>query len=194
MVDGRAMLSTSMLDVYRVEFLGAGGTTENIESYTVQNLMKKIKERFEERISIATYDHRKGNIVYRSGMSESDARARIHNDDEKHLHVIRTAALYLRTVIQAMPKWETPSPTSVAALKACSPELPEELLLFYKTLLCGLREPPGDESRDAVDRKVTAMSSDAVYNTSRGAVRPWKHTVLCVCDVLIHLGLRWYLQ
>lgn len=176
--NGRAMLPTSILELYRTEFLSVGRIIENIESYTVQALMKKIKDKFGEKISLSTYDHRKGNFVYSSGMSEGDARASLFNDVEKHLHVIRTTALYLRAVIQAMPKWETPTPTSVAALKACSPELPEELLLFYKTLLCGLREPSGNDNRDAVDRKVMAMSSDAVYNTSRGAVRPWKHTGL----------------
>lgn len=77
-----------------------------------------------------------------------------------------------------MPKWKTPTPTSLSALKACSPDLAEELLLFYKTLLCGIREPSGSDNTDAVERKVMAMSSDAVFNTSRGAVRPWKHTVM----------------
>lgn len=77
-----------------------------------------------------------------------------------------------------MPKWEAPTPTSLKTLKTCSPQLPEELLLFYKTLLRGIREPQGDDNREAVARKVTFMSSDAVYNTSKGAVRPWKHTVL----------------
>ncbi|KAJ8031889.1 hypothetical protein HOLleu_25241 [Holothuria leucospilota] len=176
--NGKAMLSTSILELHRTEFLSLGGLIEDVESYTVQALMNKIKLKFGQEISISTFDHRKGNFVYSSDMSENDARASLLNDDEKHLHVIRTAALYLRVVIQAMPKWKTPTPTSVTALKASSPELPEELLLFYKTLLCGLREPSGNDSKDAVDRKVTAMSSDAVYNTSRGAVRPWKHTVL----------------
>jgi len=116
--------------------------------------------------------------MYSSGMSDDDARASLRDDDEKHLHMIRTAALHLRAVIQAMPKWKTPTPTSVETLKACSPDLPEEVLLFYRTLLCGLREPSGDDNRETVQRKVMATSSDAVYNVSRGSVRPWKHIVL----------------
>ena len=47
--------------------------------------------------------------------------------------------------------------------------------MFYKTLTCGLREPARD---DGLDRKIMAMSSDAIYNTTRGSVRPWKHTAL----------------
>ena len=133
------------------------GTAEGIESHKMQALMKKIKDRFGERISVSSYDHCKGNFVYRSSMSEGDARVSLDNDTEKHIHAIRTAALHLRAVIQSVPKWETPTPTSIAALKACSPELPEELL-FHRTLLCGLRVPSGDDDRDAVDRKVAAMS------------------------------------
>ena len=52
------------------------------------------------------------------------------------------------------------------------------MLLFYKTLLCGLHEPSGVDNREAVNRKVISMSSDAVYNTSRGTVQPSKHTLL----------------
>ena len=174
----KAMLSNSIHELYKCEFLNAGGTTDDIESYTAQALMKKIKNTFGDKISVSTNDHRKGNFVYSSSMTDAEARASLHNDDEKHLHVIRTAALHLRAKIQAMPKSITPAPTSVETLKSCSPDLPEEMLLFYKTLLCGLHEPSGVDNREAVNRKVISMSSDAVYNTSRGTVRPWKHTLL----------------
>jgi len=174
----RAMLSTSVLELYKTEYLEAGGVADDIESYTVQALMKKIKDKFMDRISISNYDHRKGNFLHCSDMSNADARASLHDADDKHIHEIRTAALHLRAVIQAMPKWSTPTPTSVETLKACSSDLPEEILLFFRTLLCGLREPSGIDNREAVDRKVNAMSSDAVYNASNGSVRPWKHTVI----------------
>lgn len=172
--NGKAMLSSSIMELYSTAFLSVGGTTVDIACYTAQALMKKIKDKFGDKISISTFDKRKGNVLYSSAMSEVDARDSLYSDDKKNLHKIRTVALHLRGVIKAMPKWETPTPTSVSSLKACSPDLPEELLLFYKTLLCGLCE---SSDSDAVDRKVTVMSSDVVYNTTRGAVRPWKHTV-----------------
>ena len=174
----KAMFSTSIMELYRNEFLCAGGSTEDIESYTVQALMRKIKETFGDKIKISLYDNRKGNFVFSSSTAESAARLNLSNAAEQQLHSIRNAALYLRALICAMPKWKTPYPTTVEALKKSSPELPKELLLFYKTLLCGIHEPSGVDARDIVERKVTAMSSDAVYNTSRGTVRPWKHTVL----------------
>ena len=176
--NNKAMLSTSILELYKSEFISAGGTTDDIESYTAQALTKKIKEKFGEKISISLYDHRKGNFVYSSTMSDSEARLSIQGDDEKSFHVIRTAALHIRGKIQAMSKSVTPTPTSVETLKLCSPDLPNEILLFFKTLLCGLREPSGVDNSEAINRKVIGMSSDAVYNASRGTVKPWKHTLL----------------
>ena len=77
-----------------------------------------------------------------------------------------------------MPQSTTLMSTSVETLKAYSSDPPEEVLLYYKTLICSLREPPGVDNREVVNREVMATSSDAMYNTSRGTARPWKHTVL----------------
>ena len=71
--NNKAMLSTSILELYKSEFISAGGTTDDIESYTAQALTKKIKEKFGEKISISLYDHRKGNFVYSSTMSDAEA-------------------------------------------------------------------------------------------------------------------------
>jgi hypothetical protein len=170
----KAMLSTSLFDLYKSEFVNAGGTTDDIESYMAQALMKKVKEKFGENILISLYDHRKGNFIYSSTMSDGEARLNIQSDDD--LHLIRAAALHIRGKIQAMSKSVTPTPTSVETLKSCSPDLPPEILLFFKTVLCGLQEPSGVENNEVLIRKVLAMSSDAVYNASRGTVKPWKHT------------------
>ena len=113
-------------------------------------------------------------------MSEVDARARFHGDEAKSKlqDMIRSTAFHLRSLIHAIPKWKTPTPTSVHTLKTCSPELPEDLLLFYKTPMCGLREPTGDKHCQGIQRKVLSMSSDAVFNASKSTVRPWKQTAL----------------
>ena len=176
----RAMLASSLCDLYKAEFLSGGGTADDIESFTAQALTNKIHSRFGEKIAISLLDQRKGNFLYNAAMTDVDARAHLHDDDEKFKqhNMIRTAAQHLRTVIQGIPKWKTPTPTSVETLKSCSPDLPEDVLLFYRTLLCGLHEPSGEENRTNIEGKVTAMSSDAVFNASRGLVRPWKHTVL----------------
>ena len=176
--DGRSMLATSLMELYKREYLNSGGTEDAIDSYTVQALMKKVMDRFGNKVTISLYNHRKGNYIYRSDKTEGEARASLHNDEERNIHMIRTTALYLRSVIQTMPKWETPTPTSMSALKGCSPDIPDEVILFFKTLMNGIHSPSCNENKDVLDRKVLAMASDAVYNTSRGGVRPWKHTVL----------------
>lgn len=99
----KAMLFTVILELYKFEFLRVGGKTEEIECYTGRALMKKIKDKFDDRISISIYDSRKRNFVYNSNMSEAEARASLCNDEEKHLHTIRSAALQLRSLIQALP-------------------------------------------------------------------------------------------
>ena len=40
---GKAMLSSSIMELYRNEYLCPGGTTVDIACYTAQALMKKIK-------------------------------------------------------------------------------------------------------------------------------------------------------
>lgn len=88
--NGRPMFSKSILELYKNEFLSAGGKMDDIKSYTVQALMKKVKDRFGESISISC-NQPQGNFVYSSDMSAGDAWAILHDDAEEHLHIIRTA-------------------------------------------------------------------------------------------------------
>ena len=60
--------------------------------------------------------------------------------------------------------------------RMCAPAIPRQLALFFRCLVNGLEED--DCSYEAVNRKVTAMASDAIFNVTRGAVRPWKHMVM----------------
>jgi len=173
----QAMLVSSLFELYNEEFLSNGGTTDSIENYTQQAFRRKLQKHFGEKLVVSLIDYRKGNFVYSSQLSEADARATLENEKQRQYQIIRSAALHLRNTIKQMPTWRTPTPTSVENLKACSPHLPADLLLFFRTLLCGVRKPNSD-AKDNVDRKVLAMSSDAVFNVSKGSVRPWKQTVL----------------
>lgn len=174
--NGQAILATSLLSMYKAEYIGNGGKNEDIRSYGSQALMRKVQDKFAKKISIVLFNHHKGNFLYSSALSESAARSSLLNDKDERQSTLRNAALHLRKEILQMAKWETPYPTSVETLKTCSPDLPDDLMLFFRTLLCGLRKP--NANNDSVDRKAMAMSSDAAYNVSRGAVRPWKQTVL----------------
>ena len=56
---------SSIMELYRNECLSIGGTTVDIACYTAhsQALMKKIKDKYGEKISVVTFDKRKGNVL-----------------------------------------------------------------------------------------------------------------------------------
>ena len=66
-----------------------------------------------------------------------------------------------------------PFPTSVHTLKTNSPVTPPKTKLFYQTLVSGLAN-----QNESSQLRSMSLASDAVYSTSRGAVRPWKNTAL----------------
>jgi hypothetical protein len=67
---------------------------------------------------------------------------------------------------------------TIQKLKECAPEIPAQLELFFRSLLYGVTQDSPDGCNEAIDRKVAAMASDAIYNVTRGNFKPWKHTVL----------------
>ncbi|KAG1660883.1 hypothetical protein GQR58_021828 [Nymphon striatum] len=161
--NNKVMLVLSVQDLYEADYCSLGGREDDIAVYSIQALTRKLKDTFEDKILLSNYTKRQGNFLYSSSMSKVDARARFHGDEAKSKlqDMIRSTALHLRSLIHAIPKWKTPMPTSVHTLKTCSPELPQDLFLFYKTLMCGLHEPTGDQNWQGIQRKVLSMSSDA---------------------------------
>ena len=112
-------------------------------------------------------------------MTSAEAFAMLTESNEQ-VEDIRCAAMTLSTEILAMPQSKTPSPTSVHTLKENSSTIPDLTLLFFRALIGGLQPEPGlhSTSRDTVERKALASASDAVFNCTRGTVRPWKHQPL----------------
>ena len=52
-------------------------------------------------------------------------------------------------------------------------------MLFYKALLyCGFTLSKAENSPDLIKRKANAVTSEAVHNVIKGAVRTWKNVVL----------------
>ena len=77
-----------------------------------------------------------------------------------------------------LSKTRTPIPATVQNVKECAAEIPEQVDLFFRNLLGGIAPIHSGTQNDTLDRKVNAMGSDAVYNVTRGTVKPWKHTAL----------------
>lgn len=88
-----------------------------------------------------------------------------------------------------MPKSKTPDPATVQNLKETAPEIPQQLDLFFKTLLGGLTPT----HQDTEDRKVISIASDAIFNVSHGTVKPWQHTAMGL-GLASLTGSKLYLQ
>ncbi|XP_030837116.1 uncharacterized protein LOC105437992 [Strongylocentrotus purpuratus] len=171
------VLLSSLLEMYKKEFIVIA--ERNIPSYTSQNLMRKIKDHFKDNIKTALADQRRGNFIYCSVLLEEEARARLEEDSIRYEEdsKVRWAALHLRSEILKVPKTNTPNPVTVQNVKECAAKIPAQLDLFFRTLLCGMGSSCTAQ-KESVERKVNAMSSDAMYNVTRGSTRPWKNTVL----------------
>ncbi|XP_041481075.1 uncharacterized protein LOC121428475 [Lytechinus variegatus] len=169
-----ALLVSDALEMYKKEYIAAGGEERSIEGYGSQNLLRKVQEKCCQEIKVALVDQRRGNFLYHESHSEDQARDLLQDDEENRN--VRWAALHLRTQILKLPKTKTPNPATVQNLKECAIDIPPQLELFFRTLLGGISQ--SDAHREAIDRKITAMSSDVIYNVTRGTVKPWKHTVL----------------
>jgi len=179
-VNERSILVSALLEMYKAEYTSNGGDEADVISYTAQNLLRKLSDNFGQQIITKLADKRRGNFIYSSALTEDDARNRLHDDAEQHEqdNKLRWVALHLRSQIMQLSKSKTPNPATVQNLKECAPEIPAQLDLFFRSLLGGLTPSFRGAYKDTIDRKVTSMASDAIYNVTRGTVKPWKHTAV----------------
>ena len=171
------ILATVLFSLYKEEFLAVGGTQDDIDNYTVQNLKLKLKEQFED-ICIDKLSNKSGNVIFPSSLTLTDAIAPLNKSNAKD-EEIRHATM---TEIRSMTQSKIPSPTTIHTHKEFAPNIsppPPLVLLFFHTLIgCLQVEPELCHSRDMIEGKTVASASDAVFNYSRGAERPWKHQEL----------------
>ena len=80
----KSMLISDLLSNYKEEYISAGGDRGEIATYTPQSLTRKIREHFNDRITIGIVDYRKGNIIYSSSCTLEDAKHRLHDDAQKY--------------------------------------------------------------------------------------------------------------
>lgn len=132
----RSVLISDLLDMYKVEYTSVGGDGSEVQNYTAQNLSRKVKDHLKEVI-IKLADHRKGNFIYSSTVTENDAMARLHEDSHRYEqdNKLRWAALHLRSQIMRLPKTKTPSPATVQNLKECAPEVPTQTYSLEVSLM-----------------------------------------------------------
>ena len=138
-------------------------------------LINKIKKKFGDRLIVSNDSKKGGNFLYPKDLTFHEAKERLNNSTQQN-EAVRYAAMALRSEILNMSKTKWPTPTSVDTVKENAPHIPPLTKLFYETLFNGIGSD--EDISDTVQRKVTSMASDAVFATTRGAVRPWKNTVL----------------
>ncbi|KAK4318063.1 hypothetical protein Pmani_010910 [Petrolisthes manimaculis] len=94
---------------------------------------------------------RRGNYICKASFTDEQALAKLHDDFKEYEEnaKIRYAALHLRSQIMKMPKTNTPDPTTVQNLKETALEIPQQLNLFFRTLLGGLTPT----HQDTLERK-----------------------------------------
>lgn len=58
----------------------SGGMVQTIQSYSIQNLTRKIKDWLKDKVTIKLVNHRKGNFIYSSAFWEKDTKDHLHKD------------------------------------------------------------------------------------------------------------------
>ena len=179
--NSKPVLISDLVNMYKAEYCNSGGNEIDIQEYKSQGLTRKLKSQLGSDINISLFNQHKGNFIHSSTIDENDAKALFYEDAEKYEceNKIKWAALHLRSLILKIPQNKTPDPVTVNSLRECCPELPTELDVFFRTLITGTNTTSKNVSReDTVNKKITAMASDTVYNVTQGKVKPWKHITL----------------
>ena len=147
-------------------FIELGGTEDLIEPYRVQHLNTKIKNVFNEKVLISSFNRLKGNFLHNNDLDVTAAKEILEKDmNEKCCDV----ALYLNSVVSNIQKTDSPMPESYDTLKSMSPEIPEDLLSFFKILLAGSRNSHNKD--DSVNRRAESICSDVIYFSTSGSAK-----------------------
>ena len=112
------ILATVLFSLYKEEFLAVGGTQDDIDNYTVQNLKLKLKEQFED-ICIDKLSNKSGTVIFPSSLTLTDAIALLNKSNAKD-EEIRHATM---TEIRSMPQSKIPSPTTIHTHKEFAPNI-----------------------------------------------------------------------
>ena len=76
------MLASVIFALYKEEFLAIGGTQDDIDRYTSQSLISKVKERFQD-ILVDKQSNKSGNVVFHSSMTSAEAFAMLNEPNER---------------------------------------------------------------------------------------------------------------
>lgn len=175
----KSLLVSSLLNKYKAEYSSNEGSPQ-VVSYTSQNLCRKVQDKFGDQVRVQLADKRRVNYICGSSLTDEQARSQLYDDTQEHEEnkKLRWAALHLRSLIMQLPKLKMPDPATVQNLKESAQDIPKQLDIFFRSLLGGLTPTFQGAQKGAIDRKFTSMASDAIFNVTRGTVKPWKHIAI----------------
>ena len=164
---------TSLLDLYKDEYKVMFGNDGEIDSYSTQSLVSKVRGKYGSKLIIDKTANKLGSFVYPQNMTKDEAEQILKTTSVKE-DAVQKAALIIRSEILDMEKTKLPKPTTIQSLKDAASPIPPLTKAFYDTLSGGLNNDPGESTQ----RRSVSMASDAVFTISRGAVKPWKQSAL----------------
>ena len=166
-------LASQILNLYIERYLSDGGSEEEVATYSIQNLCKKLHSHFADAICIEAEKTKKtviwktGAYTYSTALQKAETRSNSTN------RLVRKCALKLRTEILSIEKATIEEPVSGKIMEG-EVKLPEVVRTFYKTLYTG---EDGDSS-EKKKRLVESSTADAVFACSSGKLIPGKHLSL----------------
>lgn len=69
----QSALVSELLDMYKAEYIMSGGNEKDIASYSSQNFLRKVNDKFCKQIRVTLLDQRNGNMIHSSLMTEEVA-------------------------------------------------------------------------------------------------------------------------
>ena len=166
---------SSLHSKYKEAYLSFGGDESDIQSYTSQNLCKRIRSKFNEAtlsFCLQNKNTKSGSIVFKPGISAESARSMINLHEENENDVIRNCAGILRRAISHSEKNLLKTDTAENVTKG-EVDVPNQVNYFFNKLYS-----KNKFNSKRKKRLVASSAADAVYCASGSKLLPGKHVGL----------------
>ena len=169
-------LVSSLLKRYHDSYISFGGQSSDLESYTGQNLCKRLRGKFSEsELTMWSEKHRHGALVCKFGTTEDEAQRLLSSKSESEKSVMRSCAEILRRSIFTSKKYPLNTDSAESVMKG-EVEVPNEVNYFYTKLYND--DENGRKTKKIRRRLVQSSTADAVFNCSGSKLLPGKHISL----------------
>ena len=156
-------LASEVLNMYIEKFLEQGGSQDEVATYTVQNLCKKLCSHFKDAICIEAKQTKKTVIWKAAAYTYNTALRKAETGSNSTSRLVKKCAMKLRREILSLEKTTIEEPVTVWKITEGEVKPPEVVRTFYETLYTG---EDGDSS-EKKKRLVESSAADAVLLAHR---------------------------